>query len=81
MKLLLSPPSLRNTERERKRGRDKRGSFFPFCRTLFVAHATLEGFIGAGLPVDLLSSSRDNRARNSGKFWIISLFFCVTVLL
>jgi hypothetical protein len=31
---------------------------FPFCRTLFVARATLEGFIGAGLPVQFPSLPR-----------------------
>lgn len=73
-------PSL-SDRRSVERGREgiKRTLLFsPFCRTLFVAHATLEGFIGAGLPVGPLSLSPVITASgNSGKFRIISsLFFC-----
>jgi len=69
----------RERERERERG-ERKGErereikcalLFPFCRILFVTRTTLEGFIGAGLPVDPLSFSHDNRAR-------LFPFFCAT---
>lgn len=79
MKLLPSPPSLWSIEKEREREE----GISAFCFSLFAGRFLLRAphskdLLVPGLPVGPLSSSRDNRARNSGKFRIISLFFCAT---